>query len=80
MEDDLNCFMNGRQPKFFQKWNTTSILGEMEDDLIFLENRRQPETLGFRISSYNCSLLHLMQFQPQIKCVKQRTLKTAIPL
>ena len=45
MEDDLKFVRNGRRPQFFGKWKTTSIFGEMEDDLncfenlIFWENR-----------------------------------------
>ena len=35
MEDDLNFKENGRRPKFLRKWKTTSIFGEMEDNLIF---------------------------------------------
>ena len=40
-EDDLNFFINGRRPQFFQKWKTTSIFGEREDNLKFWENGRQ---------------------------------------
>ena len=34
MEDDLNIYPDGRQPKIF---------GRMEDDLNYLENERRPQ-------------------------------------
>jgi hypothetical protein len=37
---------NGRQPHFFGKWKTTSIFGEMEDDLKFLGIGRRPQFFG----------------------------------
>ena len=49
MEDNLNYFMNGRQPQSlangrqptkFGKWKTTSIFSPIEDKLIFEENGR----------------------------------------
>ena len=40
LEDDLNYFVNGRQPQFFGKWKTTSILRKMEDDHNFKVNGR----------------------------------------
>ena len=43
MEDNLNFSENGRHPKFFRKWKTTSIFQKMEDDLNFPENGRLPQ-------------------------------------
>ena len=37
MEDHLKNFENGRRPKKFWKWETTSKDLKMEDDLIFME-------------------------------------------
>jgi hypothetical protein len=45
LEDNLNHLMNGRRPYFFHKWKTTSIIYWLEDDLIFLEYGRQPQSL-----------------------------------
>ena len=36
MEDDLNFKVNGRRPQFFDKWKTTLICWQIEDDLTFL--------------------------------------------
>ena len=35
---------NGRRPQFSGNWKTTSIFWQMEDDLIFLANGRQPKS------------------------------------
>ena len=51
MEKNINIFENrrylfenGRQPKYFFKWKTTSIVLKMEDDdLNFFENGRLPQ-------------------------------------
>ena len=58
MEDDHNFFLNGRrptlfwrngrQPHFWAKWKTTSILRKMEDDLNFKVNGRRPKFQGKR--------------------------------
>jgi hypothetical protein len=34
MEDDLNCFINGRRPQLFYKWKTTSIVLQMLPQLL----------------------------------------------
>ena len=33
----------GRQPQYFRKWKTTSIILKIEDDLHFFENGIQPQ-------------------------------------
>ena len=34
MEDDLNCFINGRRPQLFYKWKTTPIVLQMFPQLL----------------------------------------------
>ena len=55
MEDDLNCFPNGRRPTFFVIWKTTLIFFQMEDDLYCFQtkdilnclvNERRPQYFG----------------------------------
>ena len=54
MEDDLNFFLNGRRPQYFDKWSTISIFTnreeiiflKVEDDLNVIANGRRPQYLA----------------------------------
>ena len=54
MVDEINIVANLRRPQYFPQWKVTSIIGKwkmtsiiwkMEDDLNYLENGRQPQSL-----------------------------------
>ena len=47
MEDDLSFFANGRRTQFSGKGKTTSIFGEIEDNLIFVS--KLEDDLNFNV-------------------------------
>ena len=64
MEDDLKQIVNGRQPNFFLKWKTTSILLSMEDNLNCFINGRQSQLFAKRMRT---SIV--LQMKDNLKCV-----------
>ena len=44
MEDDPNSLANGKQRQYLEKWKTTSMFWQTEDDLDILANGRRPES------------------------------------
>jgi hypothetical protein len=59
MEDDLNCFINGRRPQLFYKWKTTSIVLQMFPKLL-LDGKAGPGPVpeeAYRLPKVNKYLL-----------------------
>ena len=45
----LNCFINGRRPKFCVTWKTTSTLTLLKDDLNFFGNGKRAQLNIFNL-------------------------------